>query len=170
MQARGTGPRRTLPGERLFKLTYGIDVVQVPFGGGGPAVISTLGGHTQILHITLPLVAEHVKSGALRGLAVADKKRSQALPEVPTLEEAGVPNHEVGYWVGVMVPAETPRHIVELLNGYIARMVALPEVKEHLAKLGFSPFGGTPDDLTAHIKSESAEWSRVVREAKININ
>jgi tripartite-type tricarboxylate transporter receptor subunit TctC len=164
----GTSPH--IACERLFKLTHGVEVVQVPFQGGGPAVTATLGGHTHILHITLPLVAEHVKSGGLRGLAVADKRRSQLLPDVPTLHEAGIPNHEVGYWVGILVPTETPKDVVDLLNRHIGQIVSLPDVKDRLATLGFSPFAGAPEDLAAHIKVESAEWSRVVREANININ
>jgi len=164
----GTSPH--IACERLFKLTHGVEVVQVPFQGGGPAVTSTLGGHTHILHITLPLIAEHVKSGSLRGLAVADKSRSQLLPDVPTLNEAGIPNHEVGYWVGILVPSETPKDIVDLLNQRIGQIISLPEVKDRLGKLGFAPFAGTPEDLVAHIKAESLEWARVVREANININ
>jgi tripartite-type tricarboxylate transporter receptor subunit TctC len=164
----GTSPH--IACERLFKLTHGVEVVQVPFQGGGPAVTATLGGHTHILHITLPLVAEHVKSGGLRGLAVADKKRSLLLPDVPTLDEAGIPNHEVGYWVGILVPAGTPRDIVDALNRRVAQIVSLPDVKDRLATLGFGAFTGTPEDLAAHIKAESAEWSRVVRAAQININ
>jgi tripartite-type tricarboxylate transporter receptor subunit TctC len=164
----GTSPH--IACERLFKQTHGVDVIQVPFQGGGPAVTATLGGHTQILHITLPLVAEHVKSGALRGLAVADKKRSPLLPDLPTLEEGGISNHEVGYWVGTLVPAGTPKEVIELLNRQIGRMVALPDVSERLMKMGFSPLVGSPDDLTAHIKAETVEWSRVVQKANININ
>src|SRR5262245_35689055 len=166
----GYGTSPNIACERLFKLTHGIEVVQVPFGGGGPAVTSTLGGHTQILHITLPLVAEHVKSGALRGLAVADKKRSSLLPDVPTLEEAGVPNHDVGYWVGVLVPAGTPKDVIDLLNRQIGRMLALPDVNERLIKMGFSPLVGGPDELAAHVKRETTEWSRVVQKANINVN
>jgi len=139
-----------------------VDVIQVPFQGGGPAVTATLGGHTQILHITLPLVTEHVKSGTLRGLAVADKKRSSLLFDVPTLEEAGVPNHDVGYWVGVLVPAGAPKDVIDLLNRQIGRMLALPEVNERLIKMGFSPLVGSPDDLAAHVERETTEWSRVV--------
>jgi tripartite-type tricarboxylate transporter receptor subunit TctC len=124
----GTSPHIAM--ERLFKITYGLDVVQVPFQGGGPAVASTLGGHTHILHITLPLVAEHIKQGKLRGLAVAAKDRSPALPDVPTLAEAGIPHHEVGYWTGVLVPAGTPNEIVAYLNRQIATILSRPEVRE----------------------------------------
>jgi tripartite-type tricarboxylate transporter receptor subunit TctC len=164
----GTSPHIAV--ERLFKQTYGVDAVQVSFQGGGPAVTSTLGGHTHILHITLPLVTEHVKSGALRGLAVADNKRSSLLPDVPTLAEAGIPNHEVGYWVGVLVPMGTPKPVIDLLNQQIGRMLGLPDVKERLTKMGFSPLVGSPADLAAHIKAETTEWSRVVQKANINVN
>jgi tripartite-type tricarboxylate transporter receptor subunit TctC len=164
----GTSPH--IACERLFKLTYGLDVVHVPFQGGAPAITATLAGHTQILHITLPLVAAHIKEGKLRGLAVADKRRSQSLPDVPTLEEAGIPNHEVGYWTGFVVPAGTPIQIVDLLSRQIAKIVSLPEVKERLATLGFGPLAGTPQELAAYINAESTEWARVVREAKINVD
>jgi tripartite-type tricarboxylate transporter receptor subunit TctC len=164
----GTSPHIAV--ERLFKLTYGLDVIQVPFQGGGDAVASTIAGQTQIIHITLPLVAQHIKAGTLRCLAVADKKRSQELPDVPTLEEAGTPNHEVRYWTGVLAPAGTPDDIVELLSRQIAKIVTLPEVKERLATLGFSPLAGTSQQAAAYIKAESAEWGRVVREANIKID
>jgi tripartite-type tricarboxylate transporter receptor subunit TctC len=164
----GTSPHIAV--ERLFKLTYGLDVVQVPFQGGAPAVTSTLAGHTQILHITLPLVAEFIKDGKLRGLAVADAKRSPLLPEVPTLSEAGIPKHEVGYWTGIMVPAGTPSKIVNLLNRQIAKIMSLPDVKERLTAIDFTPTPGSSEDFASHIKAESIEWGRVVREAHIKID
>ena len=163
----GTSPHIAV--ERLFKLTYGLDVVQLPFQGGGAAVTSTLGGHTQILHITLPLVAEYIKLGKLRGLAVADAKRSPLLPDVPTLTEAGIPNHDVGYWTGIMVPVGTPRNVVILLNREIEKILSNPDVKERLAKMGFQPMLGSPEDFANHIKVETAEWGRVVRRANIRI-
>jgi tripartite-type tricarboxylate transporter receptor subunit TctC len=163
----GTSPHIAV--ERLFKLTYGLDVVQVPFPGGGPAVTSTLGGHTQILHITLPLVAAHINEGKLRGLAVADTKRSSLLPNLATLKEAGIPNHEVGYWTGIMVPVGTPSKIVELLNREVAKILSQPAVQEHLAKIGFYPLPGSSADFAQHIKAETAEWKRVVDAANIRI-
>jgi tripartite-type tricarboxylate transporter receptor subunit TctC len=161
----GTSPHVAV--ERLFKLTYGLDVIHVPFAGGGPAVSSTLGGHTQILHITLPLVSEHVKSGKLRGLAVAGKQRSPALPNVPTLREAGISDHDVGYWVGVLVPVGTPATVVAVLHNHITKMLGLADVKDRLSKMGFDPVNGTSQQFADHIKAESDEWSRVIREAKI---
>ena len=164
----GTSPHVAV--ERLFKLTLGLDVVHVPFQGGAPAVAATIAGHTQILHITLPLIAQHVKEGKLRGIAVADTKRSVILPGLPTLAESGIPNHEVGYWAGVLAPAGTPKHIVDLLEAQMTRIVSLPDVKERLATLGFGPLAGTSGELAAYIKTEAAEWDRVVRGAKINVD
>src|SRR5262249_30629790 len=110
----GTSPH--LACERLFRLSHGLDVIHVPFQGAAPAITSTIGGHTQILPITAPLVVQQVKDGMLRALAVASSERSPAFPDVPTLAQAGVPNHEVGFWMGVMVPAGTPNAIVEILQ------------------------------------------------------
>jgi tripartite-type tricarboxylate transporter receptor subunit TctC len=163
----GTSPHVAC--ERLFRLALGLDVVHVPFQGGGPAVSSTLAGHTPILHITLPLVSEHIKDGKLRGLAVADKKRSKTLLDVPTLEESGITKHEVGYWTGILVPAETPKDIVQLLNRQVAKLLAATDVKERLSAIGFDPLSGSPEDFGNHIKAEFAEWSRVVGEAKLKI-
>jgi tripartite-type tricarboxylate transporter receptor subunit TctC len=164
----GTSPHVAI--ERLFKLTLGLDVVHVPFQGGAPAVAATIAGHTQILHITLPLIAQHVKEGKLRGIAVTDTKRAPMLPDLPTLAEQGIANHEVGYWTGVLAPASTPKAIVDLLGAQMARILSLPDVKERLATLGFGPLAGTPTELAATIKTEAAEWERVVRGAKLNID
>jgi tripartite-type tricarboxylate transporter receptor subunit TctC len=164
----GTSPHIAV--ERLFKLSYGLDVVQVPYQGGGPAVNATLGGHTQILHITLPLVVGLIKEGKLRGLAVADSKRSALLPDVPTLSEAGVPKHDVGYWTGIMVPAGTPDRIVNALNREIGKILKAPDVKDRLAKIGFDPMPGTSEAFAGLIKAESTEWGRVVQQANIKID
>jgi tripartite-type tricarboxylate transporter receptor subunit TctC len=164
----GTSPH--IASERLFKLTLGSDVLHVPFQGGAPAIASTLAGHTQILHITLPLIASHAKDGKLRALAVAHKKRHRLLPEVPTLEEAGIPNHEVGYWSGILVPAGTQPQIVQLLNREIGRALSQTAVQEQLAAIGFTPVVGTPEDFATHIERELTEWARVVREAKIKLD
>src|SRR5499427_5643346 len=137
----GTSPHVAV--ERLFKLTLGLDVVHVPFQGGAPAVAATLANHTQVLHITLPLIAQHVKEGKLRGLGVADRKRSPMLPDMPTLAEQGIANAEVGYWTGVLAPAGTPRAITDQLEAQLARIVAQGDMKERLATLGFGPLAGT---------------------------
>ena len=164
----GTSPHIAV--ERLFKLAHDLDVVQVPFQGGGPAVMSTLAGHTHILHITLPLVAAHINDGKLRGLAVADAKRSPLVPNVPTLNEAGIAKHDVGYWTGMMVPAGTPDRIVSMLNREVGKVLASPDVKERLAKIGFEPMLGSAESFARHVSAEATEWGRVVQRANIRID
>ena len=165
----GTSPH--LACEWLFKLTYGLDVVHVPFSGGSaPAVLSTLAGQTPILHIILPAVSPHIKEGTLRPLAVASRVRSPVIPNVPTLEEAGVPGHEVGYWTGALVPNGTPREIVDWLQRRFAAAITEPGVKERLAVLGYDPVAGTSEEFAAHIKAESDKWGKVVGEAHIRID
>jgi tripartite-type tricarboxylate transporter receptor subunit TctC len=164
----GTSPH--LACERLFRISYGLDVVHVPFQGGGPAVQSTIAGHTQILHIIVPAVAPHLREGALRGLAVASKLRSPAIPDVPTLEEAGVPNHEVGFWMGMVVPAATSKETVEFLRGQIAAAMGLADVKQRLAALGFTAAVSTPEEFAGHIKREFGTWSKVAHQANIKID
>jgi tripartite-type tricarboxylate transporter receptor subunit TctC len=164
----GTSPH--IASERLFKLTHGGDVLHIPFQGGAPAIASTLAGHTQIVHISLPSIASYVKEGKLRALAVADKKRHELLSDVPTLEEAGIPNHEVGYWSGILVPAGTEPQIVQVLNREIISTLSQPAVRERLAAIGFAPLLGSPEDFAKHIERELTEWTRVVREAKIKID
>jgi tripartite-type tricarboxylate transporter receptor subunit TctC len=161
----GTSPH--IACERIFRITHGVDVVHVPFPGGGQAVTSTIAGHTSILHITLPLVEQHIKEGKLRALALASAKRSPRLPDLPTLAEAGAPKHEVAFWVGMLAPAATPKATIETLNRRFTSALALQDVKERLASLGFEPVGSTPQEFAGHLKAEFAEWGRVVREAKV---
>jgi tripartite-type tricarboxylate transporter receptor subunit TctC len=161
----GTSPH--LASERLFRLSNGAEVLHVPFQGGAPAVTSTVGGHTQILHITLPLVAAHIKDGTLRPLALASSKRVPQFPDIPTLAEAGFPNHEVGFWTGLVAPAGTPSAIVGDLNRQIVQVLAMPEVKERLAAIGFEPAPTTADGFAKHIQRESAMWGGIIRDANI---
>jgi tripartite-type tricarboxylate transporter receptor subunit TctC len=163
----GTSPHVAC--ERLFKVTHGVDVVHVPFPGGGQAVQSTLAGHTAILHITLPLVSQHLKDGKLRAIALASSKRSPLFPDLPTLAEAGVPNHDVAFWVGMLAPAGTPRDRINWLYERITRIQSLADVKERFAAIGFEPVGSTPDRFAAYLKTEAGEWARVVRDAGIKV-
>jgi tripartite-type tricarboxylate transporter receptor subunit TctC len=164
----GTSPH--LGAEWLFKLTYGLDVLNVPFQGAVPAVQSTLAGYTQIIPIVVTAVAPLITDGKLRGLAVADHKRSPAVPDVPTLEEQGIKGHELGFWIGTVVPAGTPKSIVDLLHDRIADVMAQPDVKERLAQTGFEPAVGTSQDFGTFIKAESDKWKKVVNDAHIHID
>jgi tripartite-type tricarboxylate transporter receptor subunit TctC len=165
----GYGTLPHLEGERLYKLAYGLDVLYVPFQGFAPAVTSTIAGHTSILGAPIPLVAPYIKDGTLRAIAIESSKRSPALPDVPTLDEAGVPDQEGGFSGGILVPAGTPKDIVDVLHRQIVRIVSLPEVKEHLATLGFDPVANTPEEFAAWIKAETVKWAKVVRATNIKI-
>jgi tripartite-type tricarboxylate transporter receptor subunit TctC len=162
----GIGTTPHLSGE-LFKLSLGLDLVHVPFGGAGPAIGSAVGGHTPIAFTALPPAAPHVKSGALRALAVTSAKRSPALPDVPTMAEAGLSGQEADTLQGVLVPAGTPKAIVDLLYREIVKIVALPDVQARFAALGFAAVANSPDQFAAQIKAEIAKWEKVIREAKI---
>jgi len=164
----GTSPH--LACEWLFRLTYGLDVTHVPFQGAAPAVMSTLSGQTPIFHNVLPTVAPYIKEGKLRPLAVASLKRSPVFPDVPTLEEALVPGHEVGFWMGALVPAGTPSDIVQWLQSRITTMVTLPDVKERLATLGFDPAAETPQAFAHHIAAEYELWGKIVRDAHLKFD
>jgi len=163
----GTSPHVAC--ERLFRVTHNLDVVHVPFPGGGQAVAATIAGHTAILHITLPLIEQHLRDGTLRALAIASSRRSPLFPDVPTLTDAGVPNHEVAFWVGMLVPAGTPQNRIGALHQRITKVQSLPDVKDRFVSIGFDPVGSTPDKFATYLKAESAEWARVVRDAKIKI-
>jgi tripartite-type tricarboxylate transporter receptor subunit TctC len=165
----GFGSSPHLASERLFKHSLGLEIVHVPFQGGPPAVTSTVAGHTQILHLTLPIVAPLVRDGKLRLLAVADKTRAAEFPDVPTLDEAGIPNHEVGFWDGIMLPKGTPDDIVELRHRQISQIVALPDVRDRLGALGYTLVNGSRAQFAAHLQSELAKWKAIVRDGKIKI-
>jgi tripartite-type tricarboxylate transporter receptor subunit TctC len=162
----GTGTPGYLAGEML-KQALGLDLVPIPFNGGGPAITSTIGGHTPILYTSISTAAAHVKQGSVRALAVTGAHRSPALPEVPTLAEAGARDQESEIIVGVLVPSGTPRDIIERLNREIVAIVALPAVRERLAALGFEPIASTPAEFAGRIQAEIAKWAKVIRDANI---
>jgi tripartite-type tricarboxylate transporter receptor subunit TctC len=163
-----TGSTPHLSGE-LFKLTYDLDLVMVPFTSAALAVSSTLAGHTPVAFTALPPAIANIKEGKLRGLAVLSEKRVTALPDVPTFAEAGVRDQEAYTLTGIVVPAGTPKEIVDRLNREIVKIGALPDVKARLNTLGFNPVLNTPDEFGARIKVEMAKWGKVVRDAKLRI-
>ena len=163
-----TGSTPHLSGE-LLKLQYGLDLVTVPFNGASLAVNSTIAGHTPIAFTALPPAIANIKEGNLRGLAVTAAKRSAALPDVPTMAEAGVPDQEAETINGLLAPAGTPGDIIARINRDTVAALSLPDVKERLSALGFDPAVTTPAEFGARIKSEIAKWDKVVRAANIRI-
>ena len=162
----GVGTPPHLVGE-LFRLTLKLDLVHVPFNGGGPAIGSAVAGHTPISFGAMAPAVPLVKAGALRALAVSTKTRSQALPEVATMAEQGYPEIEGETWFTLVAPARTPKDIIALLYRETSKAVAAPVVKERLASLGYEPVGSTPEQCDAQFKTEMAKWTRVIRDAGI---
>jgi tripartite-type tricarboxylate transporter receptor subunit TctC len=164
----GFGSPGYLVGEQ-FRLSFGLDLPHVPFNGGSLAVGSTLAGHTPITFVAPTPAIALVKEGKLRGLAMMSKTRLEALPDVPTMTEAGHPVMECESWFGIMVPAGTPKEIISLLNCEIARIIKLPDTKEYLATLGLDPVGSTPEEFAEVIRMDVEKWGKVIRLANIKL-
>ena len=165
----GTATPPHLIGE-LFRLSLGLDVVHVPFNSAGPAVSSTLAGHTPIAFTSLPPAVPQIKEGKLRALAVTSPTRSPALPDVPTMAEAGYPQIEGEGWFAFIVPVGTPKDVIGLLHREIVKAMALPDIQGKMEALGFLAVDTTPDQAAALFRAESAKWAKVIREAGIKAN
>jgi tripartite-type tricarboxylate transporter receptor subunit TctC len=155
----------------LFKSMAGIDIVHIPYKGGGPAVADLIGGQVQISFATVLESISHVRSGKLRALAVSSAKRSAAMPELPTIAEAGagtnLSGYESGSWLGLFAPAGTPQEIVARLSTEAIRIVKLPDVREKLLQQGADPIGGTAAELAAAIQADIVKYARVIRAAGV---
>jgi tripartite-type tricarboxylate transporter receptor subunit TctC len=162
----GVGSTPHLQGE-MFRLAFGLDMVHVPFGGGGPALQSAVAGHTPIAFAALPPAIPLIKSGHLRALAVIGPKGVSALPGVPTMTEAGLPGQETETVLLVLAPGGTPKQIVNRLHRELVDIIAMPDVQQKFETLGFAPVGTTPEDSAARIKAELDLWAKVIRDAKI---
>jgi tripartite-type tricarboxylate transporter receptor subunit TctC len=155
-----------LSGE-LFKRRFGVDLAAVPFTGNALAVNATIGGHTTMAFVALPAAIEQVREGMLRALAVTGSRRSQTLPDVPTMAEAGAADQESETLQFVLVPAKTPDAIVNELYRAIADFVSSSQMRAHLLTLGFEPVANTPAESGARIKAESARWAQIIRETNL---
>ena len=162
----GVGTTPHLSGE-LFNLSSKLDLVHVPFPGAGPAIQSTVAGHTPIMFTTLAPAIPLIKDGKLRALAVMAKTRSPVLPDVPTMEEAGFKDQEADTFFAMLVPAGTPKPIVDVLYRETINILKLPDVKARFAAIGVDVVGNSPDELAAQIKAEVAKWGKVIKDANI---
>jgi tripartite-type tricarboxylate transporter receptor subunit TctC len=162
----GAGTQAHLAGEQ-FRLSLGLDLVHVPFGGGGPAVAAVVAGHTPISFGSPQAAMQHVREGTVRALAVTSKTRSQIFPDVPTMTEVGYPQIEGDSWVGILVPARTPAEIIAVLYRESAKILAQPDTKERLAVLGYELVASTPEEFGARIRAEIEMWAKVIRAANI---
>jgi tripartite-type tricarboxylate transporter receptor subunit TctC len=151
-----------------FKALAGIQLTHVPYKGSSQSILDTIAGRLHIVFENLPVVMPHVRAGKLRALAVGTRQRSGLVPELPTMIEAGVPGYESTTAFGVLVPAKTPRPIVNRLSADIARSLReAPEVKDSLAARGFEPVGSTPEEYAAHLRDEMKRIARIVKLANI---
>ncbi len=162
----GAGTQAHLTGEQ-FRLLLGLDLVHVPYNGGAPAILAVVGGHTPIGFSSPAASIAQIQHGNVRALAITGSKRSQILPDVPTMAEAGYPEIVGDSWVGVLTPAGTPKEVISLLQREIAKIIAVPDMQARLAELGYDPVASTPDAFGARIKTEIATWARVIRAAHI---
>ena len=164
----GIGTTSHLSGE-MFKHSQDLDLVSVPFNGAAPAVQSALAGHTPIAFTVLTPAVPLVKEGKLRALAVTTPKRTPALPDVPTMAEAGLPDQESDTISGVLVPARTPQPIVDLLRREIGKAIIEPDAAQKLVSLGFETIDSTPEEFSARIRTDIPKWAKVIETAHIKV-
>ena len=151
----------------LFKAMTQTNITHVPYKGSAPAVTDLIGGQVQVMFDNTPNVLTHVRAGKLKALGVSTKARTPLAPEVPSVDEAGVPGYDVSVWFGVLTVAGTPREIVQRLNGEMVKILASPEIRERFGKTGVQVVAGTPEHFSQFLKGEVDRWARVVREANI---
>lgn len=165
----GPGSSAHMTGE-MFRTRANIDIVHIPYKGAPPALTDLMGGHVHMMFTLLPSVLQHVKSGALRPVAIAAERRDPSMPEVPTFAEAGLPGFVSDSWYGILAPAGTPKPIVGRLNAEIQRVLGLPEVKQRLGAEGAIGMGNTPEQFEAQIRKDLGHWTQVARDAKVSID
>ncbi|MGZ8268533.1 MAG: tripartite tricarboxylate transporter substrate binding protein [Burkholderiales bacterium] len=165
----GNGSANHLATERFAHMA-GIKLVHVPYKGGGPAVVSIVQGETSLLFATIPSAIQHFKTGKLVALAVSSAKRNSALPNLPTISEAGVRGYEAIEWQGIVVPAGTPQNVIRTLYQAIAKAAQVPETRDKVAALGAEFVNSTPEEFEKFVKNELVVWSKVVKEVGIKID
>jgi tripartite-type tricarboxylate transporter receptor subunit TctC len=151
----------------LFKSTAGVDILHVPYKGGAPAITDVIGGHADITFANLVAVYSQIQNGQVRALAVTTGKRSPALPDVPTLAEAGLMDYAFASWFGILAPAGTPPAIIKKLNSEIVRVLRSPEISERLSKEGADLIASSSEEFSSYLKNETAKWSGLLQAAGI---
>jgi len=164
----GTGSAGTLSME-LFRLATGIDIVPVPYKGAGPAVIAVLGGETDLMFANPGVFLPHLNAGRLRAIGTASLQRISILPDLPTFHESGFPNFESSSWYGLAAPARTPPPIIALLHKETVTVLNQPDIIARLAQDGASPVGNTPRAFADELRSETAKWAKVIKDANIKM-
>ena len=151
----------------LFTSMAGVEAVHVPYKGGAPAVADLVAGRLSLMMANLTTAQPHIRAGRLRALGIGTLNRSKVFPELPTIAESGVPGYEANNWNGVVVPARTPKDIIERLHREIAATLKEPAVAERMAKSALDPIGDAPAEFARYLKSEAAKWGKLVRSARI---
>lgn len=164
----GNGTAQHMIGTQ-FEMETGVKVLHVPYKGSAPLTTDLLGGQVTMSFDTITPVLPFIKEGKLRALAVTTAKRSSALPNVPTLQEAGVPNVAIGTWFGLLAPAATPKPVIARLNTEIVKIIQSPEFKKQMADIGAEPIGNKPEDMAKQIKDETEKFARLVKDGKITL-
>jgi tripartite-type tricarboxylate transporter receptor subunit TctC len=162
----GAGATPHISGE-LFRRIAGIELVHVPYKGGGEAVAAVLGGHVQMSFGAVSTALPHLKTGKLRALGITSLKRLSAVPDVPTIAESGLPGYEVVQWFGVFVPSGTPKAIVAKLNRELTDTLALQEVRDRYSMQGVEPTSSTPEAFDAYVKVEVVKWKKLLKEMNV---
>jgi tripartite-type tricarboxylate transporter receptor subunit TctC len=160
----GAGTGTHLAGE-MFKLAAGLDLVHVPYKGGGALISDLLGGQVALTFATLPSVMPYIKAGKLRPLAMTTTKRWPGLPDVPTMIESGYKGFEISTWIGFMAPAGTPKEIIGKLRSEVVRIIGVPDVRQRFNDLGIEPVGDTPEHFAQYIRSELAKYAKVAQQS-----
>jgi len=164
----GAGQTTHMAGE-LFMLRSGVSLLHVPYKGGGPAIVDTIGGQVSMMFGNMGSVLPYIKDGKLRALAVTTSKRFAPLPNVPTVAESGVPGYEISEWLGLFAPAGTPKEIVDRLHKEVVAILKSPGVAEKLSAEGFEPVGSAPAEFAAFIREDIAKWATVIKQANIHL-
>lgn len=162
----GTGTHMAM---ELLRSMVDLQMTHVPYKGIVPALTDIMGGHIDCAFAPMPPAIPHIKSGRLKALAVSTSRRSAAMPDIPTMAEAGVPGYDATNAVGILAPAKTARQTVARLNGEIVRILGMREVRERLSSLGTDPAGGTPEEFRTFIESEIEKWARVVKSSGMEV-
>jgi len=165
----GVGGTGHLAGE-LFNVMAGTKMSHVPYKGGGPAMIDLVAGNIQLVFATAASAVPQMKSGRIKGIAVTTLKRSQLVPDLPTISEAGLKGFDANNWYGIVVPAKTPRPIINRLNAEVGKILHMQEIKQFLFNQGLDVAPGTPEEFGAYIKSERAKWAKVVKASGAKAN
>jgi tripartite-type tricarboxylate transporter receptor subunit TctC len=153
----------------LFKSMTGTNIVHIPYKGSAGVLADVMGGQIAVTIDNMPPYIPQVKAGKLRALAVSTAKRSSAMPELPSIAEAGVSGYDSGAWFGLLAPAGTPKDVVAKLSAETARIIRLPDIHKRVSELGAEPVGGKPEEFAALIQSEIAKWAKVIKDAKVEL-